>query len=38
VKGRALWNAGKKEEARTCFKKAIDVTNEMALKVIEVFD
>lgn len=37
-KGLALWRQGEKEKAREVFKKSlhVDVTNEMALKVIEV--
>ena len=35
-KGLALWRQGEKEKAREVFKKSLDVTNEMALKVIEV--
>lgn len=32
----ALWRQGEKDKARNFFKKAVDVTNEMVLKVIEV--
>ena len=32
--GLALWRTGEKEKAREVFKKSLDVTNEMALKVI----
>jgi hypothetical protein len=31
-----LWNQGRKEDARASFKKAVTVTSEMALKLIEV--
>ena len=35
-KALALWRQGEKEKAREVFKKSLDVTNEMALKVIKV--
>ncbi|KAM7445119.1 Rad2 nuclease [Porites harrisoni] len=35
-KGLTLWRQGRKEEAKELFKKAVNISNDMALKLMEV--